>query len=112
MSFPYHNELSLVKTEEDKLGNVSCKLINIIVFRLSTLQDSAVAGSDYITINNQLLTFTVAGDVIQFVDITIRDDDFIEGPENFTVALFSPSSLLALGLVSTTTITILDNDGT
>lgn len=77
-----------------------------------TSQDSALAVLDYVSLTDHQLTFTVGGDVIQYVDITIRDDDLIEGPENFTASLTSLSSLATIGPVSRTTITILDNDGT
>ena len=85
---------------------------SISFYRVDTSQDSAQNLLDFVPIVSNQLTFTVGGDVIQFVDITIRDDNFIEGPENFTATLTSLSSLAIIGPVSTTTITILDNDGT
>ena len=80
-------------------------------FRVDTAQDSALAALDYVQIVDSRLTFTSGGAVIQYVDITIRDDSFIEGSEDFTATLTLLSPLATLGPVSTTRITILDNDG-
>ena len=78
---------------------------------MDTTQDSAFAVLDYVSISDHRLTFTSAGNTIQYVNITIRDDDLIEGSEDFTATLTSLSPLATLGTISTTRITILDNDG-
>ncbi|CAB4009565.1 partial, partial [Paramuricea clavata] len=78
--------------------------------RVDTAQDSALAALDYVQIVDSRLTFTSGGAVIQYINITIRDDSFIEGSENFTATLTLLSPLATLGPVSTTRITILDND--
>jgi hypothetical protein len=81
---------------------------------VDTTQDSAFAVLDYVSISDHRLTFTSAWYswyAIQYVNITIRDDDLIEGSEDFTATLTSLSPLATLGTISTTRITILDNDG-
>ncbi len=78
---------------------------------MDTTPDSAFAVLDYVPISDHRLTFTSAGNTIQYVNITIRDDDLIEGSEDFTATLTSLSPLATLGTISTTRITILDNDG-
>ena len=78
---------------------------------MDTTQDSAFAVLDYVSIIDHRLTFTSAWYAIQYVNITIRDDDLTEGSEDFTATLTSLSPLATLGTISTTRITILDNDG-
>ena len=73
-------------------------------------------GSDYISILNSLVTFTV-GSVIDsrqhIMDIPIIDDDNVEGDETFTVTLTpvpGPGNPQINPLLSVATVTIIDND--
>lgn len=73
----------------------------------STANGSAVAGSDY-TATSGVLTFA-GGETTKTITIPILEDILVEGNENFTIALTSPSAAI-LGSQSSATITILDND--
>ena len=77
---------------------------------MKTVQGTALEGSDYVAVDKQL-AFGADEDAIQFFNITIIDDNNQEVSKNFTVSLTSLSSLATLGTISTSTITILDNDG-
>ena len=73
-------------------------------------------GSDYNSVLNSLVTFTV-GSVINsgkdIMDITITDDVNVEGDETFTVTLTpvpGPGNPQINPLLSVATITITDND--
>lgn len=56
------------------------------------------------------LTFQ-AGSTSATTSISTVDDDIQEGVERFTAELFNPQNGLSVGLSSTATIDITDNDG-
>ena len=88
-----------------------CKRISNC-FSVSTQQDTAVAGADYITLTNSPLTFTPGGETLKHVTVDITDDDFIEGTERFTASLSTASSFTRIGSINETIVRIIDNDGT
>ena len=73
-------------------------------------------GSDYNSILNSLVTFTVGSGINSrqdIMDITITDDAIAEGDETFTVTLTpveGPGNPQINPLLSVATITIIDND--
>ncbi|XP_028399458.1 uncharacterized protein LOC114522881 [Dendronephthya gigantea] len=89
---------------------LSGNLAQPVLVGLNTAQDTASAGLDYVQVNNLELTYTPGGDVLQYVDITILNDDLIEGSEDFTAGLTPSPPLVNLGTIATTTVTIIDDD--
>jgi hypothetical protein len=75
----------------------------------ATSNGSAQAGADY-TAASGTLTFN-SGETSKTIFVPVTDDAFVEGSENFTVTLSSPSFGAAAGTPATATVTILDNDG-
>lgn len=67
-----------------------------------TLNPSAIAGSIAVTIN--------PGETLFTFNIDVTDDLEIESPEDLTFTLVSLSSIIQVGLNSTATLSILDND--
>ena len=78
-----------------------------------TVDGTAEAGTDYTAIASQTLTFT-AGTTSQTLDITISDDNIVEGSETFTVmldTLVQPTGVTTVSIATATaTVTITDND--
>ena len=82
--------------------------------------DSAMAGSDYLSLNNDQLVFPVGSEANTqaCINISIVDDDIFEQEEMFTVEWARADDIgkpVSPGLVGTlrtrTDITITDNDG-
>lgn len=73
-----------------------------------TANGTASAGSDYTTTNGTLNLAN--GQASATFQVPITDDAAVEGAENFTVTLSSPSGGAALGTPVTVTVTITDND--
>ncbi len=71
----------------------------------------AVDGSDYTHVST-LMTFIsgATNSAVQCVDISILEDDALEGNQTFTVTLTTPDLDVMLGN-DMNTITITDNDG-
>ncbi|KAJ7353940.1 hypothetical protein OS493_031080 [Desmophyllum pertusum] len=82
------------------------------VLSVSTTDETAIAGQDFIGISNRQITFT-SGEGQISVPIMIIDDSEVEGEESFVVhlRLLGPSRPSAtLGPKSDVTITIVDDD--
>ena len=75
--------------------------------RVATMDDTAVAGSDYTAID-RTLTFQPGTDSLT-VDVSTRDDSADEETETFTLTLSDPENA-ALGNMRTATGTITDDD--
>lgn len=75
----------------------------------STANGTALAGSDY-TGDSGSVSFG-PGETQKTIVVTINDDSFVEGDENFGVNLSNPSPGAALGTPSSASVTISDNDG-
>jgi hypothetical protein len=74
----------------------------------ATANGTAIAGSDYTTVS-QDVSFA-AGETSKIVSVPITDDSLVEGSETVSLALSSPSAGTTLGSPSTATLTIQDND--
>lgn len=75
----------------------------------TTVDGTANAGSDY-TANAGTLTFA-DGETSKTIDVTITDDGDDEGDENFSVELSNPTGGSGLLAPTSSTVTIIDNDG-
>lgn len=75
----------------------------------ATSNGSAQSGADY-TAAAGTLTFN-SGETSKNIIVPITDDGFVEGNENFTVTLSSPSFGAVVGEPHIATVTIIDNDG-
>ncbi|MCB0033572.1 MAG: DUF11 domain-containing protein, partial [Anaerolineales bacterium] len=73
----------------------------------TTINGSAIGGSDYTAATNTL-SFPLNA-ISQTITISITNDSFNEATESFTLALQNPVNV-SLGLVQTSTITIEDDD--
>ena len=70
-----------------------------------------MAGSDYTNVStDEVFVPSSDTDVMQCVNITIEDDEALEGDETFTVTLATSDPIVMLE-TNETTITIVDNDG-
>ena len=79
----------------------------------STVDGSAIAGSDYTAVTGTLLTFAGGAGEEQMFPVTSEDDDVAEGEESFTVSLSGLSgNAVPVGLGSPATVTITDDDAT
>jgi hypothetical protein len=59
--------------------------------RVDTANGSALAGSDFVGISNQIVNFTANGATTATVDVVINGDTILEPDETFTVNLSNPS---------------------
>ena len=79
----------------------------------STVDGSAIAGSDYTAVTGTLLTFAGEAGEEQTFPVTIVGGDVAEGEESFTVSLSGLSgNAVPVGLGSPATVTITDDDAT
>ena len=79
----------------------------------STVDGSAIAGSDYTAVTGTLLTFAGGAGEEQTFPVAIVGDDVAEGEESFTVSLSGLSgNAVPVGLGSPATVTITDDDAT
>ena len=76
---------------------------------MSLSPDSAVLG-DYEALDNPFVVFSPGSQATQRRNITIVDDNFVENPEIFRVALQAVSDNVRIP-TSTASILISDNDG-
>ncbi len=79
-----------------------------VTVRVSTQNGTALAGSDYTAVSNQLVTFA-AGQTTATIGIRIIGDTTNEPNETFTVVLSQPSG--AVVGTGTATVTLLNDDG-
>jgi predicted CxxxxCH...CXXCH cytochrome family protein len=75
----------------------------------ATSSGTATAGSDFTTTNGTL-SWSDGDTASKTFDIPITNDTAVEGNEDFTVTLSSPTGGASLGAPSSATITIVDND--
>lgn len=72
---------------------------------------SATPGSDYVNPGGGVVVLNFVGaDTEQTFDITVNGDDVLEGDETINVAIVGTSSTGAIGLPSTATLTILNDE--
>ncbi|VAW97242.1 hypothetical protein MNBD_GAMMA22-2257 [hydrothermal vent metagenome] len=81
---------------------------SIVTVDYATTDGSALAGSDY-TANTGTLTFDV-GVITQNIVIPIINDNIIETLEDFSITLNNPSVGTVLGVNTTHTVSIVDDD--
>ena len=77
--------------------------------RLSTVNGTALAGTDYTAVSNQLLTFGPSVTTQTFV-IPITDNEVKDGARTFSVFLTPGTAGTAISAGGTATVTIQDND--
>lgn len=77
--------------------------------QVTTSNGSAGAGSDYTTTSGTVVF--APGETSHTFAIPILDDATTEASETFTVTLSSPTGGVEIGIPSTATVTIVDNDG-
>ena len=76
---------------------------------VQTADDTAIAGSDYSTVDTDIEF--APGSQLQTVDVPVIGDTLAEGDEQFTVTLSSPSHATLGTATATATGTIVDDDG-
>jgi hypothetical protein len=59
--------------------------------RVDTANGTAIAGSDFVGINNQIVNFTANGATTSTVNVVINGDTILEPDETFNVVLSNPS---------------------
>ena len=82
------------------------------MFSVSTQQITALAGADYTSVTDYVLTFAPGGTTLQHITVNITDDNFIEGTERFSASLSTTNSFTIIGSINETIVRIIDNDGT
>jgi uncharacterized delta-60 repeat protein/uncharacterized repeat protein (TIGR01451 family) len=81
-----------------------------IAVNYRTVDGTALAGTDYVPVANGVL-FWPAGDTsAKTFTVTLVNDTVVEDTEAFGVVLFNPTGGATLGGVTTTTVSILDED--
>jgi len=80
-----------------------------IMVDVVTSDGSAVAGLDYVAVQEQLTI--PSGEISGVVSVPITDDFLVEGAEDFSVTISNPIGA-TLGALDATTVTIVDNDPT
>jgi len=73
-----------------------------------TAAGTATPGVDYVESADTL--FFADGVIQQFIELPILDDNMIEGPETVKVTLQNPAGGATLGALTTTTLTLLDDE--
>ena len=71
----------------------------------------SASSSDYLVLNNPLVTFSPGSPTTQRRNITIVDDDIVENLEFFTVRLQAVSDNVLISPSASAVISITDNDG-
>jgi ribosomal protein L35AE/L33A len=78
---------------------------------LSTIDDTATTGADYIGTTGTTLSWGDGDDSDKTFNISITDDNIVEGPEIFDLTLSNPTGGASLGTQNTTAeVTIIDDD--
>lgn len=83
-------------------------LSGVVSVSYQTVNGTATAGSDFAA-QSGVLSFA-AGQRVASIVVPIIDDTLYEGTETFEVRLGAPGAGASLGAVSSTTVSILDND--
>ncbi len=83
-------------------------LITPVTVDFSTANISAIAGTDYAATNGTL-SFPTNTSVKSFL-VPIKNNTIVDGARTFSITLANPQSGLQLGAMTTTTVTINDND--
>ncbi len=81
-----------------------------VSIRYNTQSGTAGAGSDYTAASGGTLSWADGDESERIINIPILDDELAEGLETFSISLSSPTGGAELGINSTVTITILDNE--
>ena len=105
--------VTLTTMDGDKAGRVhSWCIVSTVLVSLPSLL--TVVGNDFTVADPLTVTFptTSVSEDTACADITIVDDDVLEGDHSFTVQLTSTTPTgVTIGTDSSTTVTIQDNDG-
>lgn len=80
------------------------------IFSVSSRDNTAFAGVDYVRIISNEVTFIPGGPSIQTLTVDIIDDNNLEGTESFFLDLSSSVSNVEIGDRASTTIRINDED--
>ena len=80
------------------------------IFSVSSRDNTAFAGADYVRINNIEVKFIPGGPSVQNLTVDIMDDNNLEGTESFFLDLSSSVSNVEIGDRAFTTIRINDED--
>ncbi|NDA66246.1 MAG: hypothetical protein EBY09_06345, partial [Verrucomicrobia bacterium] len=105
---------STAQTVTESAGSVTFTVVrtgflnNTVTVPFSTVDGTAVAGSDYVQTTNVLTFGTNVSS--QNIIIPILNDTVVESTETFTLQLYPPGGEASLGGNSSATITILDDD--
>ena len=75
----------------------------------ATTDGTAVAGVDYVNTTGTIV-WVADDNTDQVITVPISDDGFNEGDEEFTLTLSNPSTGATLGAITSTTITIVDDE--
>ena len=81
------------------------------MFRISTANVNATGGADYVSLVNQQITFSPGDPALKAVSVTINNDEIVENNERFAAILTAENGVNIRPGGSTTTVTIVDNDG-
>lgn len=74
----------------------------------ATANGTAIAGSDFTGLTGNV-TFA-PGETTKTISVAITDDTVVDPGESFTIVLSNPSAGASLGTISTTTVSITDNE--
>jgi hypothetical protein len=86
-------------------------MILLHLFRISTANLDATGGADYVSLVNQQITFSPGDPALKAVFVIINDDNIVENNERFAAILTAENGVNIRPDGSTTTVTIVDNDG-
>jgi len=110
IQFPYNNYVTKVGTDpitmQIQINRVQGSLGEATI-NFSTVDGTAVAGTDFIGITNEVVTFPAGDPSPQYVNVTILPSDNWFLVKNFSVKL-SDASGAEIGTPSTATVNILD----
>jgi polyhydroxybutyrate depolymerase len=81
---------------------------SVVTVDVYTLEQTAVAGSDYMAITNTLIF--APGETCKVLAVPVLNDGIKEPSKTFRVCLANPSAGMELASPSTITVTIVDND--
>lgn len=85
--------------------NRSGDVTSAATVQLSTVDGTAIGGTDFTAISNQVVTFAI-GETSKTVNVAILPRTGFQGQRSFTVSLGSPGSGVTLGTTATETVTI------
>ncbi|MFH1378476.1 MAG: DNRLRE domain-containing protein [Planctomycetota bacterium] len=84
--------------------------LGVVSVTVNSSDNNATSGNDYTAVINNMVSWADGDNGIKSITVLITDDSLFESNETFTLTISSPTGGVSMGIPSTATITIIDDE--